>query len=283
MATSCTRIALAGPRRRRRSPERRSGRRFRVNTTIRPGHDGRVQLLACVEPALGRLRATPADAQPASGVSSSSNGLDLGCRVAKASVPLRAATTESGPERDRRAEVDRLPSRRSAASWASTAGRGRGRWPAWSGTSTQAASAADRSAPLNGEVDRRARCGASVAVGTADPGIDVIAALLPESRRGAGHKLDPLQPFDVLIAVHLGDHEPRSARRARGRAAPRPSCGRASRRQHRLAKRQRVRVRLLHRDEVDVPRVRKRLDHVPQRRSRRPFQCTFPTVQPVTQ
>src|ERR687888_2010015 len=48
----------------------------------------------------------------------------------------------------------------------------------------------------------------AVAVGASDPGIDVVAVLLPVSGDELGDELDPGEPLHVLVAVHLGDHEP---------------------------------------------------------------------------
>src|SRR4249919_1400043 len=48
----------------------------------------------------------------------------------------------------------------------------------------------------------------SVAVGAPNPGVDVVPVLLPVPGRELRDELDLREPLDVLVAVHLGDHEP---------------------------------------------------------------------------
>src|SRR5436190_4963814 len=105
----------------------------------------------------------------------------------------------------------------------------------------------------------------SVAVGAPNPGVDVVAVLLPVAWHELWDELDLREPLDVLVAVHLGDHQPyRRAVSPRERSAVHV-VGEHDVRQGRLAQRQRVDVRLLERHEVCVPRLGQRLDHVPDR------------------
>src|SRR3954462_3612160 len=47
-----------------------------------------------------------------------------------------------------------------------------------------------------------------VAIRMADPRVDVVAALLPEARRGLGVVPDLREPLDALLAVHVRHHDP---------------------------------------------------------------------------
>jgi hypothetical protein len=52
---------------------------------------------------------------------------------------------------------------------------------------------------------RCSRRGLAVAIRAADPGVLVVAETFPVSGRLGGDELDPGQPLDALVAVHLRD------------------------------------------------------------------------------
>ena len=70
----------------------------------------------------------------------------------------------------------------------------------------------------------------SVAIRPTEPGVDVVAVLLPVAGLQRLPELDPVDPLDALVPVHLAASRAGRGRRAAGRAACRPSRRRASRR-----------------------------------------------------
>src|SRR4051812_8021125 len=99
---------------------------------------------------------------------------------------------------------------------------------------------------------------ASVAIRAPDPRVLVVAADFPVPRLRLRHEVDPLDPLDVLVAVHLGDQQPhRRAVLARERL-PVLLVGEQDVRQRRLSCRQRVDVRALGRRELEAVRRRQR-------------------------
>src|SRR4051812_11469914 len=56
---------------------------------------------------------------------------------------------------------------------------------------------------------RVTRLGAGVAIRTANPRVLVVAEPFPVAGRLVGDELDPRQPLDALVAVHLRDHDAR--------------------------------------------------------------------------
>src|SRR6476661_1579516 len=105
----------------------------------------------------------------------------------------------------------------------------------------------------------------SVAVGAAHPGVDAVAVHLPEPGHELRHELDPGQPLHVLVAVHLGDHEPHRCTVRAGERSVVHVMRKHDVRECRLPERQRVDVWVLERDEVGIAGLGQRLDHVPDR------------------
>src|SRR5881275_2214467 len=74
-------------------------------------------------------------------------------------------------------------------------------------TSTPVARCTQRSASVNrGRVS--AGRGIVAPVGVADPGVDVVAEVLPVARNDAVDDPDLTQPLAALVAVHGGDEQP---------------------------------------------------------------------------
>src|SRR4249919_3494327 len=82
----------------------------------------------------------------------------------------------------------------------------------------------------------------SVAVGAPNPGVDVVAVLLPVAGRELRDELDLREPLHVLVAVHLGDHEPYRGPVSAGEERTVHVVGEHDVRQCRLPERQRVDV-----------------------------------------
>src|SRR5262245_52341600 len=96
------------------------------------------------------------------------------------------------------------------------------------------------------------------AVGPPDPGVHVVAALLPVARARPADELDSLDPLDVLVAVHLRDHDAHwSAVLARQRF-PVHLVREHHLREPDLLQREVVVVRLFRRNEVERVRPRQR-------------------------
>ena len=187
------RVALAEPEQQPRDQEeQREG-----------GGEERVQLLAGVEAALRRRQAAREPAQV----------------VAVEAVDLAGGAQDPAPVADeRRSRRARRSRRRRVQKWTLwTSGRrptaierpaGRGSAPSRAGRrrrrrSPSAASARyARSGGGSRALTRRTRS-------SGRPRRSGRSRAAPSSRSArAGHQVDPLQPLDVLVAVHLRDHEP---------------------------------------------------------------------------
>src|SRR5512132_274755 len=238
VAQSCTRIALVAPRNvlsvswsRMRTPDA-------VKTTARPARTAELSFCPALKRPAGGSEPRRRTAHASQARSSSSKRSS--CETVRPSLRGLVARTATSPAQKPTAAPmwSVFHSMRSAASDAKT-GRYRMRPVAVMTRNVDAATqCAVRSARLNLRMY-------SVAVGAPNPGVDVVAVLLPVAGRELRDELDPREPLHVLVAVHLGDHEPdRRAVGARERS-PVHVVGEHDVRQCRLPERQRVDVRLL--------------------------------------
>src|SRR5436190_8862624 len=258
VAQSWTRIALVAPRKEASDSWSRMSTPDAVKTTASPAMIAAFSFCPALNrPAGGsgprRLTAHASQARSSSSKRSSSDavrprlrGLAATTRTRPAQKPIAAPTWSD------------FHSMRSAASAANT-GRYRIRPVA---VMTRKVDATTQCAVRSARPNRRTY---SVAVGAADPGVEVIAVLLPVAGHELRNQLDPREPLDVLVAVHLGDHEPHGRAVRPGEWVTVHVMGKHDARKRRLPQRERVDVGPLERDEVCIPGVGQRLDHVPQR------------------